>query len=210
MVRKELEYFRIEGALGGSQDWFSDWSMYYGGCAAITACDLCIYLALHKDRRILYPYDAEHLTRRDFLAFGKQMKPYLRPRAHGVDKLSLYTDGITGYWRDCGVRDLIVQELPGETDFPAAWQAIRSQLDNDLPIPYLLLKHRSPRMREYVWHWFILAGYQEEGDRRQVKAVTYGESEWLDFTALWDTGYRQKGGAILVQTVTDITPSNET
>lgn len=199
MVCKELEYFHIEGALGGSQDWFSDWSMHFGGCAAITACDLCIYLAIHRERTELYPFDKSHLTRRDFLTFGRQMKPYLRPRAHGVDKLSLYTDGITGYWRDCGVRDLSIQELPGETAPLTAWQTIRSQLDMELPIPYLLLKHRSRQMREYVWHWFILAGYQEEGCRRLVKAVTYGESEWLDFNELWDTGYLQKGGAILVR-----------
>lgn len=199
MARKELEYFRIEGALGGSQDWFSDWSMYYGGCAAITACDLCIYLAIHRGLRTLYPYDAEHLTRRDFLAFGKQMKPYLRPRAHGVDKLSLYTEGITRYWRDCGIRDLAIQELPGETAPSSAWQTIRGQLDHDLPIPYLLLMHRNRQLRDYVWHWFILAGYREEGEQRLVKAVTYGESEWLDFMELWNTGHRQKGGAILVR-----------
>ena len=31
-MRKELEYFRIENAYGGSQDWFGDPMMKLGGC----------------------------------------------------------------------------------------------------------------------------------------------------------------------------------
>ena len=30
-----------------------------------------------------------------------------------------------------------------------------------------------------------------------VKAVTYGNYEWLDLKELWDTGYEKKGGLIL-------------
>ena len=30
-----------------------------------------------------------------------------------------------------------------------------------------------------------------------VKAVSYGEWVWLDFKALWDTGYDEKGGLII-------------
>lgn len=44
-MKKELEYFAIEGAFGGNQDWFSNVVMNMGGCAAATACDSCIYFA---------------------------------------------------------------------------------------------------------------------------------------------------------------------
>ena len=48
-MKNELDYIQIEDGLGGNQDWFPEWDMYHGGCAAVTACDLCIYLALRED-----------------------------------------------------------------------------------------------------------------------------------------------------------------
>ena len=43
-MQKELDYFTIEHSYGGNQDWFWDPMMKIGGCAALTACDSCIYL----------------------------------------------------------------------------------------------------------------------------------------------------------------------
>ena len=39
MKKKELDYFTIDGGVGGNQDWFQNVVMYMGGCAAATACD---------------------------------------------------------------------------------------------------------------------------------------------------------------------------
>lgn len=36
-MNKVLDYFSIEGAVGGSQEWFRNVVMYIGGCAAATA-----------------------------------------------------------------------------------------------------------------------------------------------------------------------------
>ena len=52
-MRKELPYFRVEGAFGGSQDWFTqDRWMKRGGCAAITATDCSLYFSPKKN---IYP-----------------------------------------------------------------------------------------------------------------------------------------------------------
>ena len=37
MKKKELDYFTIDGGVGGNQDWFQNVVMYMGGCAAATA-----------------------------------------------------------------------------------------------------------------------------------------------------------------------------
>ena len=55
-MKKELDYFRIGNSYGGNQDWFLDFMMKIGGCAALTACDSCIYLDLYKGTE-LYPYE---------------------------------------------------------------------------------------------------------------------------------------------------------
>lgn len=47
-MEKVLKYFTIDGAVGGSQAWFSNVVMNMGGCAAVTACDSSIYFALHS------------------------------------------------------------------------------------------------------------------------------------------------------------------
>lgn len=64
---------------------------------------------------------------------------------------------------------------------------------------YLMLKHKNEKgpLEDYIWHWFILAGYEETGNDLLVKAVSYGEYKWFSLKEMWDTGYDKKGGMIL-------------
>ena len=81
-----------------------------------------------------------------------------------------------------------LKELAGET----------IHIDGGYPVPFLLLHHKNPALKDYVWHWFNLAGYEAAEEAFRVKAVTYGEAEWLDFAELWETGFEKKGGMILL------------
>ena len=80
---QELNLFKIEGSVGGNQDWFRDFWMKKGGCGTVTACDCCIYFAREFGYENLYPYDSQNLTKESFIAFSKIMKPYLSPRMRG-------------------------------------------------------------------------------------------------------------------------------
>lgn len=198
MKNKELKYFTIEKSLGGNQSWFTDKLMYIGGCAAITACDLCLYLSLNYNRKELYPFDPDKLTKSDFLAFGKVMKPYLRPRITGVNTLQIYLDGAHRYFSDHHAKDLRLEGFPGSLSVEAAKNKVRHQIDHNLPIPFLLLRHKNPELRNLVWHWFIVGGYKEYDKQFFVKIITYGNYHWINFEDLWDTGYAQKGGMIIL------------
>lgn len=195
---KELDYFAVDGALGWNQDWFPDPSMYGGGCAAVTACDLCILLARQPRFAALYPGDPFHVTRENYLAFSKRMKPYLHPRWQGIDTLELYLSGLTAYWRDAGVSGLQGRGLPGAAPWTRARDLVKAQVDAGLPVPCLLLYHTNPAFRDFQWHWFNLAGYEEFDGTFCVKAVTYGDFSWLDLRELWATGRRRKGGLIQI------------
>lgn len=197
-MKKELDYIRVDGALGGSQDWLLDPFMKGGGCAAVTACDLCIYFAKQKGLEELYPYDAEHPGKRDFIRFTRQMKPYLHPRWQGIDTTDIYLEGIRSYWRDVKCGALIAEGFQGTETYCKAREAVKKQIDGGFPIPFLTLHHKNPRMKEYVWHWYNLAGYEAYEEEFYVKAVTYGEMEWLNFKELWDTGFERRGGMILL------------
>lgn len=194
----ELNYYTVDGAVGWNQDWFRDWWMHLGGCAAVTACDVCIHLAREHGRTALYPYDARHVLRAEYEDFAMQMKPYLKPRRTGIDRLSIYLAGLHSYWQDCGVFSLAAEGLSGEAPWTAAWDLICRQVDANMLVPCLLLHHENKIFNDWQWHWFNLAGYDFRQGRPMVRAVTYGQSFWLDFRALWDTGKARKGGLIKI------------
>lgn len=227
-MKKQLDYFEIEGEFGGNQDWFTNIVMHIGGCAAATACDSCIYFTREKGLEGIYPYDAFNLTKDDYKRFSMKMKPYLKPRKGGVDKLELFIDGFTNYLKDaaslqnaaseyaadkeaaCGAGEGGRKEIPairmepfsGENSCDEAWEVIRRQIDLGYPIPYLLLRHEdTQQFRDFIWHWFLLVGYEEKyvdnQRKRLVTAATYGEATTFVLDELWETGREPKGGMIL-------------
>lgn len=206
MNQNELSYFRIEGAIGGNQSWMRDIMMYMGGCAAITACDLSIYLAKNHNRPILYPFDRNALTKKDFLQFSRIMKRFLGPRMRGIDRLDIYIDGYQSYLDYIGADYVSIAGLSGHESLQSAKDAVIEAIDRNIPVPYLLLKHKNPSFEDLVWHWFILGGYRKSRSELQVKIITYGHSYWVSLDALWDTGYAEKGGLIVVDTVAAPTP----
>lgn len=196
-MKHELEHFTIGDSYGGNQDWFPTFMMRIGGCGAETACDSSVYFALHRGLETIAPENATTLTRRDYVRFAYKMKPYLSPRRTGIDRLDIYIDGYAAYLRDCGETRLTMTPLDGTEPFDAASAAIVQQIDQGCPVPTLILNHRSKDFRDYVWHWFLINGYDETDDAFLVKAVTYSRYEWLDLRALWDTGYERRGGFVL-------------
>jgi len=151
----------------------------------------------------LYPYDVKKLSREDYVRFGQRMKPYIRPRVGGVKELRWYVDGFSRYIADRGRElekrfSLKMQEFSGDHSCKEAEAAVKEQLEAGLPVPFLMLKHKdSRRFQDFIWHWFLLIGYEGEGEKMTVTAATYGEAVKLPFYDFWDTGYEEKGGMIL-------------
>ena len=200
-IKKELPYFYIGSSLGGQQEWYSritDFGMHVGGCAAITACDCAIYFEKYFNLRGLYPFDLQNISREDYLRFGKIMEPYLYPRWSGVDKLEIYLDGFGRFLKDRNAA-VKLSGWSGENNFDDTWKVIRAQIDAGYPLPCLILNHQAPSLSDYVWHWFILNGYEVRGKEAFVKAVSYGIGRWFGFATLWNTGYSRKGGLILFE-----------
>ena len=195
---KELPLFKIGNYYGYNQALFSDHWMNIGGCGAVTACDVSIYLALHYGKKELYPFDVYQLNAADYIQFSQTMKPFWRPRKGGIDTLDLWIDGYQSYLSHVGETDVTMRGLSGDCPFVEIEDAIRWEIDHNLPVPYLNLRHINPNLIDYVWHWFWLAGYEEFEDDFMVKLVTYGCYRWLPLKELWDTGYVRKGGVILL------------
>ncbi len=196
-MKKELPHFMVGSDYGGSQEWCTELWMKIGGCAAVAACDSSIFFMLHKGRRELYPYALTDISRQDYVDFTDIMKPYLYPREGGVDRLELYMDDFGQFLRDRGETGLSMSPWPGDHSLSATKDIVRKQIDDGWLIPTLTLQHTHPSMQKYVWHWYLLNGYSEQGERFLVKAVTFGAWQWIDFGVLWDTGFDRKGGLVL-------------
>lgn len=198
-MKKELPYFEIDGAYGGNQDWFKDPMMKLGGCAAATACDISIYMALYEGKEHLYPYDIHKIKKEDYIEFSKKMKPYLRPRFRGIDKLEIYMEGIQEYFKETGDNHFQISGFFGELQVEKAIEKVKKQIDQAIPIPFLLLKHKQKNLDFFTWHWFLVVGYEAFEDDFMIKVATYGNYHWLSFRELWDTGYKEKGGMIILK-----------
>ena len=197
-MKKELPHFHIGDSYGGNQDWFPTFMMRIGGCGAETACDSSIYFALYKGITGIAPEDAAHLTKQDYIDFAYIMRPYLSPRMSGIDRLDIFVDGYAQYLKDRGETRISMDMLDGSEPFETAANALIRQIDEGYPIPTLILNHQNKAFDDYVWHWFLLNGYDLDDDGfLRVKSVTYSKNEWLDFRALWDTGHKKRGGLIL-------------
>ena len=195
---KELDYFWVGEEYGGRQSLLPDMIMRFAGCAAVTACDSLIYMTLYKNLKNLCPFSTDQLRGRDYVAFFKTVKPYLRPRLMGINRLEIFVAAFKKFLKEHGTFFLDVMPWSGDHVEQDTVNTIRQQIDRGFLIPYLLLHHKNPNFENYEWHWFLLTGYDEKPDGRfMVKAVTYGAYEWLDFAKLWNTGYDRKGGLIL-------------
>ena len=59
-------------------------------------------------------------------------------------------------------------------------------------------KYKNPKFKFLTWHWFLIVGYEEKENDLFVKIATYGNYTWISFNDLWDTGYEEKGGMIII------------
>ena len=196
-MKRELDHFYIGRSYGGNQDWFRTFMMRLGGCAAETACDSSLYFALRCGVQGIYPYDADHLTRSEYVDFAHRMKEYLWPRWTGVNKLSIFIEGYAKYLADSHVTGISMNAFDGEEPYVRAADTVIRQIDAGCPIPTLILNHKDKELKFYEWHWFLINGYDEQPDTVLVKAVTYSGYRWLDLRELWDTGHTPKGGFVL-------------
>ncbi len=198
-MKKELPYFYVEKNFGFNQDEFPNLIMRGGGCACVTACDSAIYFKKYFGLNSLCALDVNNISFDDYVSFSQKMRPFLYPRFSGIDKLDIYIDGFNGYLKSVGENSLSLSGFDGKENYEKAKAVLKNQIDKNYPVPFLLLKHKNPLLKDYVWHWFILGGYEEFENGLMVKIISYGEWMWFDFDDLWNNAFGRRGGMILFE-----------
>ena len=158
-----------------------------------------MYLSQKEEEyREFYPFDSGRFTKAGFNELGKRMRPYLKPRRSGINRLSIYMDGLFAYMEQEAKRPklFLMEGFDGNRCVRDAEAFIRGRLEDNMPVPYLLLRHRDPSFDDITWHWFMLTGYEERPEGFTVRFATYGERREVLLERLWDTGYGEKGGMV--------------
>ena len=119
----------------------------------------------------------------------------------GIDSLEIYIDGVCSYLSDISEKRLMLSGFSGNESVKNAMRFIESQIDGEYPIPCLILRHSNPALKDFVWHWFLITGYEIIDDVFKVKLVSYGEYIWIDLNTLWNTGFSHRGGLIKFEIV---------
>lgn len=230
MRERILPYFQVGKEIGGNQERLTDPWMHLGGCGAVTACDISAWLTFYRGKDLVpVPCDAagRSFAWRDYARFTQIMKPYLKPRMTGINRLDIYTEGFGRYLADRGAAGIRLEEYPCRVPWEVAAARLEDWLDGGAPVPMLVLNNQDPALKDFVWHWFILAGIRTEEPeggtagtgtaesgaaeneafeapggrgRTLVQVVSYGETVWLDFRKLWESGYEDRGGLVFVHT----------
>lgn len=196
VCEKHLPLFNIGNMTGFDQEKFTDPWMKIGGCGAVTACDISIYLTKYKNM-CLYPFDTECVSKRDYIAFSKIMKPFLSPRFTGIDTLEAYIEGFRDYVLSRG-ENITLTPLYANCDFPTFKEAVITSVDKEIPVPMLVLRHKKPSLSDFVWHWFYIAGYIESERTTKVEVISYGKRHFFDLAEIYDSGYERKGGVVII------------
>ncbi len=201
-MKNYIDYFKVGDTPGGNQDWCTDFWMHLGGCGALAACDMAICLAKNKGQKDAVPYDPNHMTKQQYLDLSMRMKPYIHPRIGGVTKLSYFTEGFRKYMKNRGYQ-IEFDTISGKEDYEKAEIFVKGAIDQNLPVSYLMLRHRNPEFDDLNWHWFMITGYKTDRDGRTVLQYhTYGGVHYADFQRLWNTGMYRRGGMIRIRSVT--------
>lgn len=201
-MKKELNFITIDGKYyGGDQNWHPTHKMMrLGGCSAVCACEVCMYLAkTFPDKRGLYPYDPGNISMKDFLAFFETMFQYIYPGIGGLTSIDKFARMLRRYAQGETDVKLNFEQLPGNEPYEKAEQFVRNAIDADLPLMYLLLGHRDRALDEYEWHWFTVTGYEDGEDGFSILFATWGKQHKLGFRRLWETGKHWRGGMVLAR-----------
>ena len=204
-MHRELEYFRIGDAPCFNQDTYPDFIMRLGGCAATVACETLLFFEQKGLMPPMRPRADEPLTRESFIDFAMEMKPFLRPRMTGIDRLELFTDGMLAYMKAHGAEEGMeccscmfpIGTLPGDAPFEEAKAALIRQIDREIAVPCLTLQHRDHSFYDYDWHWFMLTGYADG----EYAAERIAENP-ADERNVARTEDAMEGGHLFVQTAT--------
>ena len=185
---------------GADQDWYSLPWRQRAGCGPTTASVQMAYLAaLRPSLAALCPLEGREQG--TFVTYMDKVWEYVTPGSHGLNRVEMYTDGVTRFCGERGVRLVsralevpIGEERPG---FERCVSFIRAGLASDCPVAFLNLDNGEVEALD-KWHWVLLSALEEGDAGTLVTVVDNGNTFSIDLKLWYDTA-RDLGGFVWLE-----------
>ena len=188
---------------GPNQSWFSDHWLRASGCGPTSASFVFSYLAFTRPE-LRELYRGADLTRKEFVKQMESLSTYIVPGKMGVYKVEMYVDGATRFATEHGItlfsHTFPVDELQAgwRTDFKGLSEFVRSGLESDSPIGFLVLsKGKEYRLQD--WHWITITEAEITDDQIIATATDEGRKITFDL-GLWYQTSRRSGALVYFTT----------
>lgn len=134
---------------GGNQDWFKEKWSRRAGCASVSGANTLIY----------YTKENHNFTKDEYLEYMNHMFTIMEPKKRGFPYVFLYARGLK---KALSNQDRYFDyKIIRRPNVPQGISFLKEAIDNGNPIGLLVLIHRRRALRDDLWHWVTIFGYEE-------------------------------------------------
>ena len=144
---------------GGNQDWFLDSWARKAVCASVSATDIFLYYT-KKDHTFNKDMYLDHMN---------EMFKLMEPQKRGFPYVYLYARRLSKLLDNCKYYIL------RKPNVEIAMKVVKESIDSANPLGLLILTHRRRQIRDDLWHWVTIVGYEETGEGLDIVFLDCGE-----------------------------------
>ncbi len=168
----------------GDQRWFEKRRHSISGCGPTTAALVMLYMAVvfPEKCRALYPYGLP--ARKDeFILHMNAVRKYVRPGMKGLTDDHFFASSTVAFAKSRGVA-LVSSRVSSKLSTGVAYGFIKKAVDQGYLPALQILKNPSKSLRDVIWHWMAVTGYDDE--KKTVFVSTNGADYELLFDEVWN------------------------
>lgn len=144
---------------GGNQEWFLDSWARKAGCASVSATDIFLYYT-KKEHKINENVYLDHMI---------EMFKLMKPKERGFPYAYLYARRLSRLLNNC---KYIIFRRPSVN---VASKIVKESINSNNPLGLLILTHRRREIRDDLWHWVTIVGYEESKKGIDIIFLDCGE-----------------------------------
>ena len=195
-----LEITGADGTVyqGADQDWYRREWQQKAGCGPTAAAVQLAYVSRTRELTGLCPLKT--LEQAPFTDYMEAVWEHVTPGDHGLNRLSMYSDGVRSFAAERGVRlEPVTLAVPFGEERPtleACVRFLRAGLERDCPVAFLNL-HNGEETRLDMWHWVLVVALEENDGQMTCTIADGGKLLTIDL-GLWHRTARDLGGFIYI------------
>lgn len=185
-------------SFGGNQAWYKNAWRRKAGCGPTCGANITAYLSL-TNPQFKGLYKPKDMSKNNFLHHMNDLYTYITPGAMGVNKISMFENGINKLAKDRVVsikaNTFVVESMDlRKANVDKLYTFVEKGLSENCPIAFLNLSNGSEH-RLQNWHWITITQAHFLEEKLIATASDEGVSTTFDLR-LWYETTKMHGGLI--------------